>query len=126
MKPERLIKSAIEQGLISAESDIKTDTKTDIEEQKPAKMRENMGVKIQKPAEMRENDAGNDQKPAFPTMAIKNVYDLIFQNPKIKQAQMAENLGLDDSTIERATAWLKANGYINKEHSKVKGVWQLL
>lgn len=114
-KPERLIKAAIEQGLISAESDIK-----------PAQMRENDEGNTQKPAEMRENDEGNTQRCAFPTLTIKNVYELICLNPKIKQVQMAENLGVDDSTIERATIWLKENGYINKEHSKVKGVWQLL
>ena len=94
--------------------------------QKPAEMRENEGKNTQKPAKMRENSEGNTQKSVFPTLTIKNIYDLICQNPKIKQAQMAENLGLDDSTIERATVWLKENGYINKEHSKVKGVWQLL
>ena len=124
-KPERLIKAAIEQGLISSESDIKSSQMGE-NAQKPAEMRENEGKNTQKPAKMRENGEGNTQKSAFPTLTIKNIYDLICQNPKIKQAQMAENLGLDDSTIERATVWLKENGYINKEHSKVKGVWQLI
>lgn len=113
--PDRLIQSAIEQGLIFAESDIK-----------PSQMRENIGENTQKTANLRENEEGNTQKTAFPTLTIKNVYELICQDPKIKQSQMAENLGVDDSTIERATVWLKENGYINKEHSKVKGVWQLL
>ncbi len=94
--------------------------------QKPAEMGENVKENIQKPSKMRENDEGNGQKPAFPTLTIRNVYELICLNPKIKQAQMADNLGVDDSTIERATIWLKDNGYINKEHSNVKGVWQLL
>lgn len=130
--PDRLIASAIEQGLIESESDIK-----------PSKMGENVKENIQKPSKMRENDEGNGQnaqkytqmsqsgekntqRPAFPTITIKNVFDLICQQPQIKQAQMADNLGVDDSTIERATVWLKENGYINKEHSKVKGVWQLI
>ena len=94
--------------------------------QKPAEMRENDEGNTQKPANLRENNKGNTQRCAFPTLTIKNVYELICLNPKIKQAQMAENLGVDDSTIERATIWLKENGYINKEHSKVKGVWQLI
>lgn len=96
------------------------------DEQKPADLRENNEGKVQKPAKMRENNEGNAQKPTFPTLTIRNVYELICLNPKIKQAQMADNLGVDDSTIVRATIWLKDNGYINKEHSKVKGVWQLL
>ena len=81
--------------------------------------------KWQKPAQMQENNAGKGQKPAFKTETIKRVYELICNNPRIKQAQMATMLNMDDSTIERATVWLRKNGYINKEHSKKNGVWQL-
>ena len=121
-KPERLIKVAIEQGLISSETDIKTD----IDEQKPPKMGENEGEDSQKPPKMGENEGENTQKCAFPTITIKNVYDLICQNRTVKYVQIEENLGIDDNTVQRSIAWLKENGYINKEHSKVKGVWQLL
>ena len=87
--------------------------------------REDAG-KLQKPAQTQENNAGKLQKPAFKTETIKRVYELIHSNPRIKQAQMATILDMDDSTIERATVWLRKNGYINKEHSKIKGVWQLV
>lgn len=87
--------------------------------------REDAG-KSQKPAQTQENNAGKSQKPAFKTETIKRVYELIHSNPRIKQAQMATILDMDDSTIERATVWLRKNGYINKEHSKIKGVWQLV
>jgi ATP-dependent DNA helicase RecG len=80
---------------------------------------------MQKPARMRENNAGKLQKPAFKTETIKRVYELIQSNPRIKQAQMATMLNMDDSTIERATVWLRKNGYINRNHSKIKGEWQL-
>lgn len=106
--PRKTTREAIEQGLISSEMDIKTD----IDEQKPQKMGENEGE--------------NTQKCAFPTITIKNVYDLICQNRTVKYVQIEENLGIDDNTVQRSIAWLKENGYINKEHSKVKGVWQLL
>lgn len=65
-------------------------------------------------------------KPAFPTLLIKNVYELLKMNRKIKYSQMEDNLGVDENTIWRAVAWLKENGYINPERSKVKGEWQLL
>jgi len=81
--------------------------------------------KLQKPARMWGNNAGKLQKPAFKTETIKRVYELIQSNPRIKQAQMAAMLNMDHSTIERATAWLRKNGYINREHSKIKGEWQL-
>ena len=106
---------AIEQGLISSESDIKS-----------SQMGENMGKNTQKPPQMGENVGKNTQKCPFPTLTVKNVFELIRQNPTIKYVQIAENLGIDDNTVQRSIAWLKDNGYINKEHSKVKGVWQLI
>ena len=113
--PDRLIQSAIEQGLISSESDIEI-----------FEMGENTEGKTQKPPQMGENVERNAQKPSFPTLTIMNVYELICQNPKIKYAQIEDNLGIDENTVHRSIAWLKENGYINKEHSKVKGVWQLI
>ena len=65
-------------------------------------------------------------KSDFPTLLIKNVYDLLKMNRKIKYSQMEDNLGVTERTIARAIEWLKENGYINPERSKVKGEWQLL
>lgn len=106
--PDRLIASAIEQGLIESESDIKTDIdysktdiKTDIEPSKTDIRR-------------------------FPTLLIKNVYDLIRLNPKIKYSEKEDNLGVTERTIARAIDTLKELGYLPKDHSKIKGVWQLI
>ena len=89
-------------------------------------MSKNREQNAQKYSQVSKNSGKNTQKPSFPTLTIWNVYDLIYQNPKIKYEQMEDNLGIDRNTIQRAIAWLKDNGYINKEHSKVKGIWQLL
>ena len=130
--PDRLIASAIEQGLIESESDIKAPVILENEEgsgqnvQKYSQMSKNSGQNVQKYSQVSKNSGKNTQKPSFPTLTIWNVYDLIYQNPKIKYEQMEDNLGIDRNTIQRAIAWLKDNGYINKEHSKVKGIWQLL
>lgn len=64
--------------------------------------------------------------PDFPTLLTKNIYNLIKLNPKIRYSQMEDNLGVTERTIARSIDWLKENGYINKEHSKIKGEWQLL
>lgn len=110
-KPDRLIKEAIAQGLISAETDIKTDidpSKTDIDPSKtdiaPSK------------TDIRQ----------FPSLLVKNVYELIRLNPKIKYAEMEDNLGVTERTIARAIDTLKELGYIPKENAKIKGVWQLI
>lgn len=85
-----------------------------------------MGETVEKPSKMRENEEKQTLSPDFPTLMIRNVYELIKLNKKIKYSQMEDNLGVDESSIWRAVAWLKENGYINPEHSKVKGEWQLL
>ena len=56
----------------------------------------------------------------------QNVYQAIKMNRKAKYSQLEDNLGVSESTIQRAISWLKENGYINPERSKVKGEWQLL
>lgn len=118
-------KRAYEQGyLMLKESGKDYQKPSSILEKEPKTVIKN----IQEPSEMTENDSKTviiEQKPSFPTALIKNVYELICINPKIKYSQMEDNLGVSESTIQRAVAWLKENGYINSEHSKVKGVWQI-
>ena len=89
---------------------------------------------------MTENDEGNSQKqpkkpskkpskmkvPKFPAPIVEEVYKAIKLNRKAKYSWLQDNLGVSESTILRAINDLKELGYINKEHSKIKGEWQLL
>lgn len=76
---------------------------------------------------MTENDERKSQKQTnlafseFPTMIVKNVYEAIKMNRKAKYSWLADNLGVSERTIQRAIDDLKKLGYINSEHSKVKG-----
>ena len=77
---------------------------------------------------MEENESKTsniEQKPPFPIKLYKNVYEAICLNPKIKYSQLEDNLGVGETSIYRAINWLKENGYINSERSKIKGVWQI-
>lgn len=103
---KELEQKAIEQGFLMLKE-------PDIEYQKPSKMGENESKTFKE-----------FQKPSFPTILYKNVYDAICLNPKIKYSQLVDNLGVAESSIHRAIGWLKENGYINAERSKIKGVWQ--
>lgn len=90
------------------------------------------GDNTQKPSNLTENNEGKPQKPSnltenvFPTMIVKNVYEAIKMNRKAKYSWLQDNLGVSESTIQRAIDDLKKLGYISSEHSKIKGEWQLL
>ena len=64
--------------------------------------------------------------PEFPTPLVEEVYKAIKFNPRAKYSWLADNLGVNERTVQRAIADLKRLGYINSEHSKIKGEWQLL
>ena len=78
------------------------------------------------------NGHEDDQKPSkmkvskFPTPIVEEVYKAIKLNRKAKYSWFQDNLGVSEATIKRAISDLKELGYINKEHSKVKGERQLL
>ena len=87
----------------------------------------------QKPSEKPSNLTENERRKQpnlsisdFPTMVTWNVYQAIKLNRKAKYSWLQDNLGVSESTILRAINDLKELGYIDPEHSKVKGEWQLL
>lgn len=92
-------------------------------------MTENDEENNPKTSNVTENKSKTDigtEKPSFTNQMIQNVYLAIKMNKKAKYSQLEDNLGVSESTILRAIGWLKENGYINPERSKVKGEWQLL
>ena len=89
---KELEQKAIEQGFLVVKE-------SDVDYQKPSKMRENESKTFK-----------DNQKPSFPTILYKNVYDAICLNPKIKYSQLADNLEVAESSIHRAVYWLKENG----------------
>lgn len=57
---------------------------------------------------------------------VGKVYDAIKLNIKSKYSWLSDYLGVSESTVLRAVNELKKLGYINSEHAKVNGEWQLL
>ena len=99
------------------------------ESQKPSNLTENDQKPSEKPSNLTEKDG--EKQPTlsisdFPTMVTWNVYQAIKLNRKAKYSWLQDNLGVSESTILRAINDLKKLGYIDPEHSKVKGEWQLL
>ena len=111
---ERVLMEAITQGFVTEKGENKTDLFTPLDEighevdKKPSK----------KPSKMKVSK--------FPAPIVEEVYNAIKLNRKAKYSWLQDNLGVSESTILRAIKDLKELGYINKEHSKIKGEWQLL
>lgn len=100
-----------------------SNSKTDTGNQKLTQEEPKTDTKGQK---LTPSEPKTDMALTFPTTTVRDVLMLIRQSPKIKYSQMEDNLGITERTIARAIDWLKANGYINPQRSKVKGVWQLI
>lgn len=121
---ERMIASAIANGFLMEDGKQVS--------QKQSDLTISEGDNTQKPSNLTENNEGKPQKPSnltenvFPTMIVKNVYEAIKMNRKAKYTWLQDNLGVSESTIQRAIDDLKKLGYISSEHSKIKGEWQLL
>lgn len=117
---ERAMKEAIANGLVIEGEEKRSQKRSDLTifDQKPSNMTENDEGKVQKPSFLTENE--------FPSMIVKNVYEALKINRKAKYSWLQDNLGVSESTILRAINDLKELGYINPEHSKIKGEWQLL
>ena len=97
--------------------------------QKPSNLTENDQKSSEKPSNLTENEGEKQSNLSisdFPTMVTWNVYQAIKLNRKAKYSWLQDNLGVSESTILRAINDLKELGYIDPEHSKVKGEWQLL
>ena len=122
---ERAMAEAIANGFLT-EEDLQKRSDLTIFEEKGSQKRSDLtifeGNDSEKPSEKPSNLTISD----FPTMLTWNVYGAIKMNRKAKYSWLADNLGVSEASIKRAIADLKELGYIDPEHSKVKGEWQLL
>ena len=108
LRGEKALKEAVVQGFVTKNGERNGLDNNQRPSKKPSK----------KPSKMK--------VPMFPTPIVEEVYKAIKLNRKAKYSWLQDNLGISESTVLRAIKDLKELGYINKEHSKVKGEWQLL
>ena len=132
---ERATAEAIANGFLTEEDLQKRSEKGSdltIFEGKPSQKPSNLTENNQKQPNLSTFDEKQPQKQPnlsisdFPTMVTWNVYQAIKLNRKAKYSWLQDNLGVSESTILRAINDLKKLRYIDPEHSKVKGEWQLL
>ena len=123
---ERMVKEALANGLLQENG------------QKPSEngSQKRSDLTIYDEKNGHKNGQETNQKPSrkpskmkvskFPTPIVEEIYKAIKQNRKAKYSWLQDNLGVSEATIKRAISDLKELGFINKEHSKIKGEWQLL
>jgi ATP-dependent DNA helicase RecG len=111
---ERMTAAAIANGFLLENDEIRSNS-TILDEKQPQKVSQKVSRKVSK-----------IQVPEFPSKIVEDVFNALKINPKARLSWLADNLGVSEITVKRAVSDLKELGYINSEHSKVKGVWQLL
>lgn len=84
--------------------------------------RSNMTVSDKKPSKK----SSTFKIPEFSSKIVEDVYKALKLNRKAKYSWLQDNLGVSEATIKRSIADLKKLGYIDPEHAKIKGEWQLL
>ena len=122
---ERATAEAIVNGFLT-EEDLQKRSDLTIFEGKGSQKRSDLTIFEGNDSEKSSEKPSNLTISDFPTMLTWNVYGAIKMNRKAKYSWLADNLGVSEASIKRAIADLKELGYIDPEHSKVKGEWQLL
>ena len=120
-RADRMTKEAIDNGLLM-ESGEKGSNLSSSGEKRSQRLIQNGEKQTKKQTKKQTNYS----TPEFSAPLVEEVYKAIKINRKAKYSWLADNLGVSERTIQRAINDLKELGYINKEHSKIKGEWQLL
>lgn len=74
------------------------------------------------------NDGINDGKTGMPVITDlhKSVYQTVCMKPTIKYTELADNIGVSESSITRAIRELKEYGYIARRGARKSGQWVIL
>ena len=123
-RADRMIIEAINNGLLIENGEKRSDSSS------PREKKSNKIVEITPEGEKQTKKQTKKQTrktiSEFSAPLVEEVYKAIKMNRKAKYSWLADNLGVSERTIQRAINDLKILGYINKEHSKRNGEWQLL
>ena len=71
------------------------------------------------------NDVLNDVLSDVLNENDKKIIEALQQNPKLKQKELVEKLGISISTVQREMKWLSNSGYISRIGSKKDGYWKI-
>ncbi len=75
---------------------------------------------------MNDESGGINGGQIIPKGNQRRVLDLIRDNRNITTLEMVALLGIGQTTVERAIAWLKKNGFIKRIGATKNGYWEVL
>lgn len=75
--------------------------------------------------ESKEEKKNEEKEELLRSPIAKGIISAIQANPKIKQSQLADNLGVSESTIFRLIKRMKALGIVERGNGKRNGVWEV-
>lgn len=75
---------------------------------------------------MKEENGGTMGEQIIPKGNQRRVLESIRDNRNITTLEMVVLLGIGQTTVERAIAWLKKNGFIKRIGATKNGYWEVL
>ena len=91
------------------------------EDRNEGKESRNEGIK-----DRNEGIKGKEQLYSDLSLSHRNILNILKMHPQLTYTELADNIGVSDSTIWRLISQLKADGYLKRERGNKSGFWIIL
>ena len=99
----------------------KEDRNEGIKDRNEGKESRNEGIK-----DRNEGTKGKEQLYPDLSLSHRNILNILKTHPQLTYTELADNIGVSDSTIWRLISQLKADGYLKRERGNKSGFWIIL
>ncbi len=74
------------------------------------------------------NEGIKGKEQLYPDLSLshRNILNILKTHPQLTYTELADNIGVSDSTIWRLISQLKADGYLKRERGNKSGFWIIL
>ena len=74
------------------------------------------------------NEGTKGKEQLYPDLSLshRNILNILKTHPQLTYTELADNIGVSDSTIWRLISQLKADGYLKRERGNKSGFWIIL
>lgn len=88
----------------------------------------NEGIKDRNEGIKSRNEGKKGKEQLYPDLSSshRNILNILKTHPQLTYTELADNIGVSDSTIWRLISQLKADGYLKRERGNKSGFWIIL